>query len=300
MRTPFTNRKFAAMTVEGARKETLQAIVHIYDTNEAANIAEIALEYVTGLRRTERALKKYISLSQEQEQSLSQIIVRLRTHEPIQYITNVAWFGGMKFYVDKNVLIPRPETEELVDWIIKEVKIQGSSPKIVDIGTGSGCMAIALKSNLPHAEVWACDVSDEALTVARLNADTLQATIDFVPLNFLDKEQRKQLPHVDIIASNPPYVPRQNQEELPKNVVDFEPSVALFVPDDDPLSFYNAIADFGKEKLKKGGLVYVEIHESFGGQVKELFQSKGYSSVQLKQDMQGKDRMLKAGIIDDY
>ncbi len=281
------------MTIEKARKDITDNIKSIYEKSEADNIAEIVLEHITRLSRIERVLNKDVPLSFAQKKLLTKIISRLQQHEPIQYITNEAWFSGMRFYVDKNVLIPRPETEELVDWVIKESRIKSSEYKILDVGTGSGCIAIALKNNLPNAEVWACDVSDEALNAARMNADGLNAAIDFVPLNFLDEEQRKQLPSVDIIVSNPPYVPQRDKTQMKKNVIEFEPATALFVPDDDSLVFYNAIADFGKEKLNENGSIYVEIHENLGEQVKNLFKSKGYCSVELKKDLQGKERMIK-------
>jgi release factor glutamine methyltransferase len=166
--------------------------------------------------------------------------------------------------------------------------------KILDVGTGSGCIAIALKNKLPLSEVWACDISDQALNIARINADALQATIDFVPLNFLDPGQRRQLPNVDVIVSNPPYVPQNEKTEMKRNAVEYEPSTALFVTDDDPLIFYKAIAEFGREKLNKGGRIYAEIHENLGEPVKGLFLSEGYQTVQLKKDLQEKDRMIKA------
>ncbi|SRR6266496_506681 len=294
------------MTIEEARKKIVGSIVHIYDKNEANNIADLLMENITRLPRAERILKKNETLSLSQKNSLSQFIGRLQNHEPVQYIINEAWFAGMKFYIDKNVLIPRPETEDLIDWVIKEFRIQdlpvdrqSKEFRIIDVGTGSGCIAIALKKKLPHAEVWACDVSEEALNVARINADSLNATVDFVPLDFLDKEQRKQLPHIDIVVSNPPYVPQKDKSEMKKIVIDHEPAIALFAPDEEPLIFYSAIADFGKEKLNHGGSVYVEIHEEFGEQVKNLFHSKGYSSVELKKDLQGKNRMIKVSLESD-
>src|SRR5437762_2243018 len=244
------------MTIEEARKEIIKGIREIYEEDEAKNISELLLERITNLSRTKQIAKKNEALSASQTEFLDQSIERLQRHEPVQYITHEAWFAGMKFYVDKNVLIPRPETEELVDWVIKEVKNKNSPPagragkfRILDIGTGSGCIAVALKNNLPNAEVWACDISEEALNVARINADSLNATIDFVPLDFLDKEQRKQLPHIDIIVSNPPYILQKDKNEMRKNVTDHEPAIALFVPDEDPLIFYSAIADFVREKL---------------------------------------------------
>jgi release factor glutamine methyltransferase len=285
------------MTIEEARKEVNNSIATIYEKSEANNITEIVMEHLTRWSRPERILNKEIPLSFTQKKLLSQIILRLQQHEPVQYLINEAWFAGLIFYVDKNVLIPRPETEELLDWIIKDVRSETSNvKKILDVGTGSGCIAIALKNKIPNAEIWGCDVSDEALNVARMNADALNATIDFLPLDFLDPDQRKQLPHVDIIVCNPPYVPQSDKNEMKKNVLEFEPATALFVPDNDSLVFYNAIADFGKEKLNDKGNIYVEINENLGDQVKNLFQSKGYSLVELKKDLQEKDRMIKISL----
>ena len=288
------------MTIHEARKEVIDSIATIYEKSEADAITEIVMEHITRWSRPERHLNKDIPLSFAQKKLLAQLILRLQQHEPIQYLINEAWFAGMIFYVDRNVLIPRPETEELVCWISSEWESairnrQSANPtKILDIGTGSGCLAIALKNKLPNAEMWACDVSEQALNVARMNADALNATIDFIPLDFLDRGQWRQLPCVDIIVSNPPYIPARDKNEMKRNVLEFEPATALFVPDNDSLVFYNAIADFGKEKLNEKGTIYVEIHESLGEAIKNLFQSKGYDSVELRKDMQGKDRMIRA------
>jgi len=296
------------MTIDEARKEIIKNIRDIYEQNESNNIAELLIESITKLSRSERIIDGNRILSIAQENLLHSSNFRLQKHEPIQYIINEAWFAGMRFYVDKNVLIPRPETEELVEWVVEEYRIentedriqnaesriQNSGFKILDVGTGSGCIAIALKNKLPLSEVWACDISDQALNIARINADALQATIDFVPLNFLDPGQRRQLPNVDVIVSNPPYVPQNEKTEMKRNVVEYEPSTALFVTDDDPLIFYKAIAEFGREKLNKGGRIYAEIHENLGEPIKGLFLSEGYQTVQLKKDLQEKDRMIKA------
>ena len=281
------------MRLDEARKKIVGSIDTFYQGDEAKNIAELLLEHVTQLALAERIIKKSESLSAKQENLLLESISRLQNHEPIQYIINECWFAGMKFYVDKNVLIPRPETEELVEWVVAHMQLSTRNLKFLDIGTGSGCIAIALKKKLPGIEMWACDVSDEALNVARMNADALHATIDFVPLNFLDVQQRKQLPRVDVIVSNPPYVPEKDKREMKKNVVEYEPPVALFVPNNDPLIFFNCIAVFGNEKLLEWGSIYIEIHEDLADKVRSIFRSKGYGSVELKKDLQGKDRMLK-------
>jgi release factor glutamine methyltransferase len=281
------------MTIDKARKEIVKAILHIYEEREANNIAELLMQNITKLQWSERIVKGNELLTDAQKNLLRSSSLRLQEHEPIQYVINEAWFAGMRFYVDRNVLIPRPETEELVEWVVKDVKPQTSNAKLLDVGTGSGCIAIALKKKLPDIEMWACDLNDEALNIARMNADVLGATIDFVPLNFLDPDQRKQLPMVDVIVSNPPYVPQKEKTEMKRNVVEYEPSAALFVPDNDPLIFYKAMAEFGKEKLSKGGCIYAEIHEDLGEQARELFLSMGYMAFQLRKDMQGKNRMIE-------
>jgi len=199
----------------------------------------------------------------------------------------------MKFYVDKNVLIPRPETEELVDWLVKDSKSELKHFRILDVGTGSGCIAITLKKKLPDVEMWACDISDGALTVARMNADKFETAIDFVGLDFLNAAERKQLPKFDIIISNPPYVPQKDKDPMKKNVLDFEPHLALFVADENPLIFYDAIADFSKKHLNPAGHIYLEIHEELGDGVKKIFEDEKFGSVEIRKDLQGKNRMVK-------
>jgi len=280
------------MTIDNARREIIKSIGTLYGQNEANNIAELLIESITKLPRSDRIIRGNETLSIAQKNLLDSSISRLQTYEPIQYIINEAWFAGMRFYVDKSVLIPRPETEELVEWVVGECG-RGMEYKILDVGTGSGCIAIAVKNKLPAVEVWACDISDEAVNIARINADALHATIDFVPLDFLDRRQRKQLPNVDVVVSNPPYVPQNEKKQIKKNVVEYEPAKALFVPDDDPLVFYKEIAAFGREKLNKGGRIYAEIHENFGEQIRDLFLLEGYKAVELKKDLQERDRMVK-------
>ncbi|HEY2720249.1 MAG TPA: peptide chain release factor N(5)-glutamine methyltransferase [Chitinophagaceae bacterium] len=281
------------MTIEEARRKVSNSIRQIYDEDESANIAELVIENITRLSKTAQITKKQQEISQLQFESLNQCINRLRNHEPVQYILGEAWFADMRFYVDKTVLIPRTETEELVHWISQSLKTKSPTTKMLDVGTGSGCIAIALKKITPSAEVWACDISDEALTTARLNADTLHATVDFVEIDFLNASQWAQLSGFDVIVSNPPYIPQIERKEMKRNVIDFEPAPALFVPQNDPLIFYNAIADFGRERLNENGEIYVEIHESLGEKVVNLFQSKGYCSIELRKDLQGKDRMVR-------
>jgi release factor glutamine methyltransferase len=282
------------MTIQEATYFLMNQLRTIYADGEASEITDRVLERLTGSMKAERMLYKNEPITSQEEILLGQYAERLLKHEPVQYVLNECWFYGLKFYVDKNVLIPRPETEELVDWIIRNLKFPFKELKILDIGTGSGCIAIALKRKLRKAEVWGCDISKEALEVAKQNSTNLQAEINFIRLDFLNEAERTQLPSFDIIVSNPPYVPEKDKTTMHKNVLEFEPHTALFVKDNNPLVFYEAIADFAKSHLNKEGTVYCEIHESLGKETTTLFNEKGFT-VELKKDMQEKGRMMKAG-----
>ena len=284
---------FVDMTIQEASRHIINQLKTIYEDSEAENISGWVIEYITDIRRTDRIINKEKSISPGQELQLNQYMHRLLQHEPVQYVLNEAWFCGLKFYVDKNVLIPRPETEELVEWIISDCKFPIDELSILDIGSGSGCIPIALKKRLEKADVWSCDISQEALKVANQNATALGVNVKFEELDFLNEEHRENLPSFDIIVSNPPYIPEKDKENMRPNVIDHEPNTALFVPDNDAMIFYKAIADFGKKHLIKNGIMYMEINESFGNETSVLFQSKGYRTV-LKKDMQGKERMIKA------
>ena len=281
------------MTPVEAAKYITENLKTIYEAGEAASIADWVMEYITGNARTERASTNQVSLTVEQHKKINVITSRLLTHEPVQYVLNESWFSGLKFYVDKNVLIPRPETEELVEWIIGNYKLTLYDLKILDIGTGSGCIPIVLKKRMPKAEVWACDISAGALEVAIRNAAALGTEINFIQLDFLDSNTWHQLPSFDIIVSNPPYIPQSDKKQMQPNVLKYEPATALFVPENDPLIFYKAIAEFGKTRLNKSGSICTEIHESLGESTMAIFQSAGFST-ELKKDMQQKDRMIRA------
>jgi len=279
----------------------------IYEEGEASTIASWVLEHLTGAARIDRLTRKDEPLNVHQLHHLTEVHHRLLHHEPVQYIMGESYFYGLKLFVDNNVLIPRPETEELVDWIIKDIKASGkdvferrpfeadvtSQLKILDVGTGSGCIALALKKAMPKAEVWGCDVSDGALNVARRNGSELDIRVDFQGVNFLDPVQQRTLPTVDIIVSNPPYIPLNNKEAMRPNVVAHEPHTALFVPDNNALLFYESLAQFGHHRLYPGGFIYCEIHEDLGTAVIDLFNREGYTT-ELRKDMQGKERMVKA------
>ncbi len=296
------------MKIGEAEKQVREQLKSIYDENESTNISRLIMEACTGFGLSQLWMKGDELLSPSVEKKLAAILQRLLRHEPLQYVLNKAWFYGMELYVDKNVLIPRPETEELVDWVVRDVEAQAidvfhrgplqadqtSLLKILDIGTGSGCIALALKKAMPRAEVWGCDVSEEALNVARRNGAALDIRVDFQGVNFLDEIQHKFLPSVDLLVSNPPYIPLTNKESMHRNVLDWEPHTALFVPDDDALLFYKAIIAFAQKRLHANGRIYLEIHEDFSTAVAGLFQSAGYRNVEVKKDMQGKERMVRA------
>jgi release factor glutamine methyltransferase len=281
------------MTIQEARRYGTSRLSVIYTSSEASTITDWVIEYITGSKITERLSNPRKELSPEQASQLDQYLDRLLTHEPVQYVLEEAWFCGLRFKVDANVLIPRPETEELVEWVIANCKFPLNELRILDIGTGSGCIAIALKRRLGKAEVWACDLSKGALSLARENAQSLGMEVNFVEMNFLSASERSILPAFDIIISNPPYIPEKDKEEMQPNVLNYEPFMALFVPDNDALLFYKAIAAFGKEHLKKDGSIYIEIHEGLGADVMQHFSNENYTA-ELKKDMQGKDRMVKA------
>jgi release factor glutamine methyltransferase len=287
---------FAGMTMQEATYLLLNKLYTIYDKSEASQVTDWVLEKLTGSKKAERMIYKNETITSSEENTLKQYTERLLQHEPVQYVLNEAWFGNMKFYVDRNVLIPRPETEELIEWIISNCKFPLDELKILDIGTGSGCIPVSLKRRLRKAEVWSCDISAEALAVAKKNADELGVEVKLIQLDFLDQRTWTQLPSFDIIVSNPPYIPEKDKENMQANVLQYEPASALFVPDNDALIFYKAIAVFGKTYLKKEGNIFMEIHESLGKDVSELFKTEGYT-VEVKKDMQQKDRMIKSGLL---
>jgi len=270
----------------------LARLIPLYGEREAAQIGDLVMENITGKRKIDRLLNKDVMLSPFQTDIFHQYIFGLSKNQPVQYVLRESWFCGMKFYVDQHVLIPRPETEELVEWVASEYTATPLS--ILDVGTGSGCIAISLKKKLPVATVHACDISPDALTVARRNAADLEADVDFQLMDILDSRQREYLPTLDLIVSNPPYIPLRDKSSMSPHVVEYEPHIALFVKDEDPIVFYQAIAQLGKERLSPAGALYAEIHEDLAGQVVSAFKKTGYQNIVVRQDMQGKDRMIKA------
>ena len=279
------------MTIQQAQQRTLLQLKILYDKREAANITDWVMEHITAKKRIDRLLDKEVVLTDIQLLALDTILQELLTHKPIQYILGEAWFAGMKFFVNGSVLIPRPETEELVEWIAAKINNEKLIiNNLLDIGTGSGCIPISLKKMLPELLVTSIDVSEDALKIAKQNADTLQAEVTLLNIDFLHEANWEQLPVVDVIVSNPPYIKRSEYSSMAKNVTGFEPSVALFVPDEDALLFYRKIAVFGKTHLAKEGSIFLEINEVLGNEVMELYVGYGYK-VEMRKDMQGKDRM---------
>jgi release factor glutamine methyltransferase len=281
--------KFVRMTIQEANSKLLFQLYHLYGDRESANIADLAMENITGWQRIDRVVNKAVKLSKVQTEKLDEYVDALSRHVPVQYVLHEAWFCDMKFYVDGSVLIPRPETEELVHWIVEKKKASQSGLKILDIGTGSGCIAIALQKKLPDTSVYACDVSTAALTVAQKNAEGLNTPINLIEANILEPAQWTKFPAFDLIVSNPPYIPVREKTQMSANVVEHEPHLALFVNDDDPLLFYRAIREFAKEKLLKGGEIFLEVHEDLALPAAKIFDT----NFELKTDMQGKNRMLR-------
>lgn len=279
------------MTAADAYNEAAVSLESIYDKHEASNIADWVLEYLTGKKRWERKMDSN-ELTTEQIQQFKKYLQELSLHKPVQYVLGEAWFCGMRFIVDENVLIPRPETEELVQAIYDDQK---SKPhlSILEIGTGSGCIPIALKKKLPQADVSSVDISEGALQIAKKNAAANQATIKFECVDFLNRQSWPAFKNFDVIVSNPPYIPVNEKEKLDKNVVEHEPSVALFVPDNEALIFYEAIESFGQNHLNPEGMIYMEAHEDFAREVQHYFSSHGWEASVLK-DIYGKDRMVTA------
>jgi release factor glutamine methyltransferase len=278
------------MSIHEAQQQLLFQLYHIYDDREAQSIAGWVMEHLTGWQKIDRILNKNVKLSKPKLDELEQITQQLLAHKPVHYILHQAWFQGMKLYVDENVLIPRPETEELVQWVLEECR--HAAPRILDVGTGSGCIPIALKKKLPNAEVVGCDISDGALKVAFRNAQEQNTPITLQQVDFLQQEERDELPVFDLIVSNPPYIALHEKAEIDKHVVEYEPHTALFVPDDDALVFYEHLAQFGLTHLAAGGFMMMEIHYQKGAAVKDLFESQGYAAA-MRKDMQGKDRFVK-------
>lgn len=267
-----------------------ESIVNLYGEEETQSFFYLLAEAYLPISKAEIPLNLQRQLTDEELLLLKNALSRLQNEEPIQYILGKTEFYGLPFDVNPSVLIPRPETEELVDWIIKTD--HSSHPTILDIGAGSGCIAVSLAKNLPKATVFAMDISEKAIEVAKKNAIINQVSVAFIKENILEVNQLPQM--FDIIVSNPPYVRENKKQLMQNNVVKNEPHLALFVPDADPLLFYKKIISLAKTHLKPGGNLYFEINEAYGKETVNLLINSGFMQVELKKDFYGKDRMIKA------
>ena len=268
----------------------------IYPKEEVDSFFYLTIAHHLNLERFVLALQPNLTLSKKEEQPLFEVLAQLRLKKPIQYILGSTHFMDMDFKVNENVLIPRPETEELVRWVLEDYRMDGNKEiSILDIGTGSGCIAISLAKNMKRAKVYGLDISKKALEVAKENAVKNQVEVEFLNADILNMEYFKE--KVDVIVSNPPYVRLLEKEKMKPNVIENEPGSALFVPDNDPLVFYRKINELAKKNLKSGGRLYLEINQYMGKETKALFEN-GFIEVELRKDMFGNDRMLK-GIISE-
>jgi release factor glutamine methyltransferase len=273
----------------------------IYGKNEVETFYFLSTEYYFNISRLQLALDSEFTFSKSETEQLTNVLHELKAQKPIQYILGETDFYGLKFKVNSDVLIPRPETEELIDWIIKDNTSRQTDKKlrILDIGTGSGCIAISLAKQIENATVYALDVSNQALDVARTNTEVNQVNIQFIECDILDESSwNAQIGDLkfDIIVSNPPYVRYLEKQEMKPNVLDNEPSLALFVDDENPLKFYNTIAALAVDKLNADGQLYFEINQYLGKEMMKLLDGYKFEGVMLRKDLNGNDRMIKGHI----
>lgn len=286
-----------------------QSLTPLYDSREVQAIISLLMEEVCGITRVEMIMNSDRILDETTSAKLSQIATRLASGEPVQQVLGYEYFLGRKFEVNSDVLIPRPETAELVEWVVNDyglrMKDEGlslianRSSLILDIGSGSGCIAISLAALINNSRVFGIDLSTGALITSRRNAQNLNiSNVEFLQMDIL-ASQNESFPHpdvdnFDIIVSNPPYIRQQEKAEMSANVLEHEPHMALFVPDQDPLLFYRAIANFGQRNLRPEGLLYFEINAALGPETCALLETMGYRNIILKKDINGRDRMIRA------
>lgn len=286
------------MLLKNYKTTFLQELSSLYEEQEIDSFFYIILEKLHGLKRIDLALNPQKVMDGAHLKQWKNIVSELKKQRPVQYILGETTFYGLSFLVNENTLIPRPETEELVELIIKsfESSVSGSGLKILDIGTGSGCIAISLAKNIPNAAVFAIDVSEEALATAKKNAELNKVAIDFISTNILDVVTLSAVAGLDkqfdIIVSNPPYVRNLEKDEIKPNVLEYEPHLALFVDDIDPLLFYRKIAELAIKNLNPNGKLYFEINQYLGKETIKLLEDFGFRNVELKKDIYGNDRII--------
>ena len=284
------------MKIKEYRIEFIQQLTPIYDAGEAESFFYLILEENHQLKRIDLALNPDLTFSDTAIQYWNSILEQLKKEIPIQYLLGKTSFYGLDFEVNENVLIPRSETEELVEWIVESQKPKAKSQKlkILDIGTGSGCIAISLAKNILNSQVFAIDVSEKALATAKKNAETNGVNVTFLGKNILETEDLEQ--QFDVIVSNPPYVRELEKQEIKKNVLDNEPHLALFVKDDDALIFYRKIAELAQKNLSQNGQLFFEINQYLGMETVDLLEKMNFKNIELRKDIYGNDRMIKAEI----
>ncbi|MDC1162447.1 peptide chain release factor N(5)-glutamine methyltransferase [Tenacibaculum sp.] len=293
------------MTLKEFKTNFTEQLSSIFPINEIDTFFFYLIEEYLNFQRIDLVLRSDFEIPKTKTILFENAIKRLQKQEPIQYILGKTEFYGFPFLVNENTLIPRPETEELVEWVLSETKAL-INPSIMDIGTGSGCIPISIKKKSQNATVYAVDISEEALKVAKQNASLNEVTIQFILADILkttnilnlisNKKNKQNSTKLDIIVSNPPYVRELEKVEIKKNVLENEPHLALFVEDDNPLIFYNKIADLAKGNLHKNGLLFFEINQYLAKETVDMLQQKGFKNIELRKDFVGNDRMVKANI----
>lgn len=282
------------MTLSEAFYSLKKELTNLYPEQEASAIAHEVMEEISQLSKIDRLMSKDLLLNSQQQNAWDYMLDELMQGKPLQYVLGKCWFMNKLFKVNEKVLIPRPETEELVIWILNDWKNKQKAKSILDIGTGSGCIPISLKAEWPEAHINACDVSVDALAIAQINAQNLGQDIHFFEQNILKTNLWAQLASYDIIVSNPPYIPVNEVATMEAHVTEHEPHLALFVADNDRLLFYRTIAQLGKTNLNEGGAIYCEIHRDFPEATKAVFEAEGYTHIELRKDMHDNWRMIKA------
>ena len=288
--------KIDSIKIKEYKTQFITNLLPFYDEMEAESFFYLILENQRQLRRIDLALDIDLQFSAEEILIWNVILEKLQLEIPIQYILGTTQFYGLEFNVNENVLIPRPETEELVEWIISSAvnMLKFTNLKILDIGTGSGCIAISLVKNIPNAEVFAIDISDNALATAKENADLNKVTVAFIQRNILETKDLEQ--QFDIIVSNPPYVRNLEKAEIKRNVLENEPHLALFVEDNDALIFYRKIAELATKNLSAEGKLFFEINQYLGKETVELLEKMQFKNIELRKDIYGNDRMIACNI----
>jgi release factor glutamine methyltransferase len=282
------------MTIAEIEEIFLEQMPGFYEREEIKTIALLAVQNVCGISKSYYMLHKRKDLLLSEETALIRILDELRFGKPIQQVLGEADFFGLRFKVNSRVLVPRPETEELVHWVLESIKLDNIlSSNILDIGTGSGCIPIAIKKNLPLSSVTAIDISKDALEIARQNCELNDVEVNLLEADILNADYSMSNSGFDIIISNPPYITYSEKGAMHPNVLTHEPHEALFVPDENPLLFYKAIADFSVSHLNKPGYLFFEINEHYGDEIIAMLIEKGFKA-ELKRDLQGKNRMIRA------